>query len=30
MHTADISDLEDHHQHRAIIKAECRIKKLCF
>ena len=26
MRTADISDLEGRHQHRAITKAECRIK----
>jgi hypothetical protein len=28
MHTADISDLEDHHQHGATTKAECRVKKI--
>ena len=30
MHIADKSDLEDHHQHRAITKEECRVKKMMF
>jgi hypothetical protein len=29
-HTADRSDLEDRHQHTAVTKAECRIKKMMF